>query len=210
VIRTFPGLLLTARKPEHGDIATIAHWLCDESFVANLYGAPDGTFDAAIDSAYGMLNANAADFSPNISLIASKLADQSPVGLIMLNNIDWRNRVAELNVAIGNASDRGKYYGPDLWLLSLLYGFFELNLRKLFGYVYEYNQQSHNLSLAAGELEGVLRQHRWAHDRCWDVMIYGLTKKRFSVFIEEEKDGLLRRHCRNGLFQMYGCDASHR
>ena len=105
-----------------------------------------------------------------------------------------------MNAAIGNATFRNAFYGGDLYLLGLMYCFYELNLHKVFGYTYSTNQSAIKLNGFGGKLNGILKQHVYKNGVFTDVMTYSLIKSEFEKFVSKQKLKLLKRHFKKGVF----------
>jgi RimJ/RimL family protein N-acetyltransferase len=65
-------------------------------------------------------------------VLSIETAEEVHIGTIGLNDIDWKNRQAELGIVIGNKSYWNQGYGTDAirTLLGLAFG--EMNLRRVF------------------------------------------------------------------------------
>ena len=192
------GLWLTLQKPEKGDIPVMIDWLQEPVFIANLFGNPDTPASQTISNIHRMLNDNAKDLTQNLTFIAHRY-DGVPIGLVMLNHINWKNRLAEMNLAIGNIEHRNTMYGGELYLLGLLMAFQELNLNKIYGYVYQSNSSSLRLSSFVGKQEGTLRNHYYGNGNYLDVNIISLFREEFDLFLTNEKETILRRYYEGGL-----------
>lgn len=192
------GIWLALQKPEKEDIPVMLNWLKDPAFIENIYGSPLAAPSQTISNIHRMLNDNARDVTGSLTLIGYRY-DGVPIGLFMFNNINWKNRSAELNAAIGSIEHRSAIYGGELYLLGLLVAFQELNLEKIYGYVYESNESSFRLSSFAGKKEGVLRKHFYRKGDYIDVTVFSLLRQEFEDFIEKGRKSILRRHHESGL-----------
>lgn len=81
------------------------------------------------------------------------------IGMIMLTDIDWKNRTAQLHQKVkAKIEDRKKNDVYDAMMGFLNYAFNELDMQCIYGYVLEYNFLSRKLALKCGlKEEGVLR-----------------------------------------------------
>lgn len=199
----YNGLILMLRKPEKEDMSVITTWLGDELFLKNLYGSPIDSYQNRFQRVHQFLNENAKDFSKNITLIAVDKIKQLPVGLLMFNHINWKHRNAEMNAAIGDPKFRNAIYGVDLYLLGLLISFFELNLHKIFGYTYTSNEAALKLNNFGGKVNGTLKKHVYRNGKFIDIVTHSILKKEFLSFIDEQKDKLLRKHTKRGVFDEF-------
>ncbi|GBF10826.1 MAG: GNAT family N-acetyltransferase [Tepidibacillus sp.] len=106
--------------------------------------------------------------------------EESYIGHISLHHIDWRNRVAELGIVIGDQKHLSKGYGTDAIKTLLHFTFMEMNLNKVVLRHYQFNERGHRAYLKAGfKEEGRLRQQLYRHGRFWDVIYMGILKDEF-------------------------------
>lgn len=194
------GLLLSLRKPEQQDIAILIQWLQDEGFVQNLYGMPYQTQGDVIKKVHGMLNQNAKDTTQTLTLLAEN-QKKEPIGLIIFQNLNWKNRNVEMNNAIGNAQYRQGLYGADLYLLGLTYAFTHLNLHKVFGYTYSSNTSAQKLNQFAAKVSGVLRKHVYKTGQFQDMVVFSILKRHFQEFLDTHKNGIAKKFIQSGMFQ---------
>jgi RimJ/RimL family protein N-acetyltransferase len=97
--------------------------------------------------------------------------DDRPIGNIALQDIDYRNRTAELGVYIGDAEFRGNGYGTEATLLLTSFAFGVLGFNNIMLRVYEYNQQAIRAYQKAGFIEiGRRHQSQFMNGRFWDTI----------------------------------------
>lgn len=102
------------------------------------------------------------------------------IGIVMLNHINWVNKTGEFGITIGNKEFQGKGYGSDALLTLLRYGFFELNLNRIWCEVYS-NNPAYKLYKKIGfKEEGKLRSHIFKNNNYYDSFILGMLKKEFQ------------------------------
>ncbi len=101
----------------------------------------------------------------------------SHIGNIWLYDIDWRHRKAELRVLLGQQQGQG--FGTQAIDLLCNYGFEKLNLHRIYAYVLAINPRARRAFEKVGfELEGILKQDRWATDHYTDVFVLGRLRER--------------------------------
>ncbi len=97
------------------------------------------------------------------------------VGNVWLWGIDARHRKAEVRILIGATDQVGKGLGTEALVLLTGYARERLNLHRLYAHVLSTNPRARRAFEKAGfQLEGVLRQDRWAGDRFADVFLMGM------------------------------------
>jgi RimJ/RimL family protein N-acetyltransferase len=105
---------------------------------------------------------------------AARLADDRLIGAVGLF-VDWPRRDAWVGIAIGERDFWGKGYGTDAMRLILLYGFTELNLRRVSLAVHSYNTRARRSYEKAGfVLEGVMRGDQLKEGKRSDSVFMGI------------------------------------
>lgn len=104
-------------------------------------------------------------------------ADNIPVGLIGLLNIDQKNKKAEYYISMGEVEYKGKGIATQASRLLLDYAFIELKLEKVFLYTEKENIGAQKLFEKVGfEKEGLLKNDLYHNGRFVDRYVYGLSK----------------------------------
>ena len=100
--------------------------------------------------------------------------DHVHVGNAWLWDIDRRHRKAELRVVIGHEAARGRGMGAEAIDRLCRHGFDRLGLHRIYAHVLSINPAARRAFERAGfELEGTLREDRWAVDRFVDSYVFG-------------------------------------
>lgn len=108
-----------------------------------------------------------------------KVAD-IPIGTCALMNVDTRNRHAELSIVIGEKDYWSKGYGTIIMKQLIDWGFFGLNLRRLYLHVFSFNTRAINLYEKLGfKQEGTMRDMVYRNGNYHDVLVYGLMKDEY-------------------------------
>lgn len=106
------------------------------------------------------------------------VADDVPCGTIGLLNIDRKNAKAELYIAMGDTSLKGKGVSTEASKLILNYGFSEMNLERIYLYTETENIAAQRLFEKIGFIkEGCLRDDILSHNQFVDRFIYGILRK---------------------------------
>ena len=107
-------------------------------------------------------------------LFAIEATGSHHVGNVWLWAIDPRHRNAEVRIVVGETQALGRGIGSEAIRLIADYARDRLNLRRLYAYVLATNPRARRAFEKAGfELEGTLRQDRWAGERYADVWLLG-------------------------------------
>ncbi|MGB9664391.1 MAG: GNAT family N-acetyltransferase [Ignavibacteria bacterium] len=106
------------------------------------------------------------------------LKDKTPIGLIAFLNIDEYHRKAELRKMIGVTKERGKGYGNEATKAWIEYGFFTLNLEKIYLTTINTNIKNIRINEALGfRVEGLMRNELKIDGEYFDVLQMSLLKE---------------------------------
>ncbi len=120
-----PRVTLAVPRPE--DFDEISDWFTDGTFIRNLDTDPARPLSGEeLEQTYRNINRD-TEFYFHIRTND----DDRLLGFVTIYNIDWRNQLGQLAIAIGDAEDRGQGFGTEALNLMLNYGFNELNLYKV-------------------------------------------------------------------------------
>jgi len=104
-------------------------------------------------------------------------SDQKPVGVSSLKGIHLVNRRAEFSIFIGDSGHRGRGVGRWATVETLRFAFEQLNLRRVFLEVYDFNTAAIELYKKVGfTVEGVLRSHSFKNGSYRDLVVMGILK----------------------------------
>lgn len=113
-------------------------------------------------------------------IIIEKETDKR-IGFGGYTNIDWINKKAEPNIAIGEVAAWGKGYGTEGLHLLLDYAFNVMGLNRMYGYVVEFNKAAIKMDLKAGfNNEGLLIEDVFLNGKFHNRIFMGVTKKQFN------------------------------
>lgn len=100
-----------------------------------------------------------------------------PVGNCGFNHTDWRCRLSELGIFIGEKSLWDKGYGTETMRLLLSHGFKTLNLNRIYLRVFETNPRAIHVYEKVGFVhEGRLRQAEYRDGRYIDVLFMSVLR----------------------------------
>src|SRR5438094_10267929 len=112
-------------------------------------------------------------------------------GMCNLQDIDMRNRHAELGVWIGPRSLRGLGYGGDAVRALLPYAFEVVHLEKVYLGVYDFNEAGIRSYERAGfRYEGRLRHQIYYQGRYWDEWPMRILRTEWDLASQPPADGL--------------------
>ena len=156
-------------------------WFNDETVCQ---GNAHHTFPYTIEQAHVYIQEANQDSSRLVLAIVC-CEDESHIGNITLDTINYINRTAQLAIIIGDKTSWGKGYGKEATHLICDHGFCTLNLNRIYCSTFETNIGMQKLADYLGMLkEGRRRQAVYKLGRYIDVIEYGVLKdeymKRFN------------------------------
>jgi RimJ/RimL family protein N-acetyltransferase len=109
-------------------------------------------------------------------VIADSLTE-AYIGEVILDPIDWKNRVGRIAIVIGSTELMGNGYGTEAMKLLIAFAFNEMNLNRLELEFYDFNERAHRCYLACGfREEGRLRERLYRNGRYVDVIQMGILR----------------------------------
>jgi RimJ/RimL family protein N-acetyltransferase len=104
-----------------------------------------------------------------------------PVGSTGFHSVDMKSRGAEIGISIGEKKYWNRGYGRDAMHLMLRHAFNDLNLNRVYLYVFETNERAKKAYLAAGFVEeGRLRQDIFKNGRYLDTFIMSVLRNEWQ------------------------------
>lgn len=119
---------------------------------------------------------HARSTDPDNKTYAIKVSENEEIiGIIGNAHYNKINRIADIFFYIGEKNMRRKGFGQDAVSLFSDFCFKEMNIHKLCGFVYEYNEASRRVFDKCGySVEGVLSNHWYKNGKYHDVYVFGL------------------------------------
>jgi len=106
------------------------------------------------------------------------LADDTLIGELVLDVVDWGGRDAFVGLSIGETEYWNKGYGTDVMNILLRFAFAEVNLKRVSLGVFEYNPRAIRSYEKAGfRHEGRLRHLLRREGRRWDNLYMGILRE---------------------------------
>ncbi len=108
--------------------------------------------------------------------------EHGAIGVVMLTDIDWKNRTAQTHSKITSRNNlRGKGYGTKASKALVKYAFEELNLHCLYIHTIDYNIAAQRVMEKCGfKKEGVLRERVYKNGKYHNVIVWSILKGEFN------------------------------
>lgn len=198
MINVAKGLFCNLQRPSIEDSKILIAWLQDPYLQDTVFGI-EPELEQAQEIVQRWIEENTKLFgADNLILIARHIKKDIPIGLVMLKNIDWRNRNVDIHYLIADEKYRDGPYGPEMVLTALVYLFHTLNFHKVYGYVYNNNVPSLNMATFAAKEEGILKNYTYVDGEWLNYHLYSINQQDFREFLNKNKTRFLRHHFNKG------------
>jgi [ribosomal protein S5]-alanine N-acetyltransferase len=118
----------------------------------------------------------------NLILAIILTNNNSHIGNIALQKIEFINRSADLSIIIGEKSLWGKGYAKEAAIVLISHAFLSLNLRRITCGTFDTNISMQYLARSLGMIEeGRRRQAVFKEGKYVDIIEYGLLKREFQT-----------------------------
>ena len=115
--------------------------------------------------------------STRMQFMAIRLSDGKTIGTVGFDNIDYRNQNAEMGSLIVDPEERRLHYGIDFAKTLIRYGFHELNLHRIYGRVFAFNNPTITAAEKVGfQVEGIARRAAFAAGEFHDVVLVAILR----------------------------------
>lgn len=104
--------------------------------------------------------------------------EHGAIGLVMLSDIDWKNRTAQFHSKIATSKEiRGKGYGTKATKALIKYAFEQLNLNLIYSHIIDYNIASQRAKEKSGfKKDGVLRNRIYKNGEYHNLIVWSIQK----------------------------------
>jgi RimJ/RimL family protein N-acetyltransferase len=173
------GKDLRLRAVDRTDLKRFVEWLNDREVTRNLLLYRPLSMGQEEQWYEGVLK-RAPDESPLVIEVLE--GDQwRMIGNCGLMDIDWRNRTAEIGIFIGEKDCWNKGYGRQAMALMVQHGFNNVNLNRIYLYVYETNLRGIRAYEHVGFVhEGRLRQAIVQDGQYIDVLLMSVLRSEWK------------------------------
>lgn len=164
--------------PTAADLPAITRWWADADFMRLYNTAPAAPRNEdQLSRRFDLSQTSNETF-----LFAIRpLDEETLLGLLEFDGVDWSNRTTFVSIGIGAAEHRGRGYGADAVRAGLRFAFHELNLHRVCLTVFSYNTTAIALYERLGFVrEGVYREHIERDGQRHDMILYGLLRREWE------------------------------
>jgi len=174
----YTGKLVQLRAYEKEDIEAAKNYINDPEIKHYLH--PGVPFPVTLSDETKFIEGISA-FKDNYSFAIDTLEGHY-IGGCGLNKVDWKNRVAEVGIFIGDKDYWGKGYGSDAMKVLIDFIFNEMNLNRIMLNVYGFNERAIKSYIKCGFVkEGVLRQALFKGGQYHDEIIMSILREEYGL-----------------------------
>ena len=107
---------------------------------------------------------------------------KNTVGFVGFDHIDYKNQQAEYgNLLIGGNNTVRKGYATEATLILLKYGFYELNIHRIYLKVFEWNKLAIQFYKKCGFIkEGILREANYSQGKFQNILLMSILRREFQ------------------------------
>ena len=174
----FEGTLTILRPLEGTDLERVYKWINDREVTRNLAARYPLSRK---DEVNWLENGPSNSYETGVRM-AIETKDGVHIGNLDLSEVKPEDRKAQLGVMIGEKDYWGAGYGTDAILTLLRFGFYDMNLNRIWLHVFEDNARAYACYLKCGfQEEGRLRQHYYAEGRYWDSIVMAILRHEYDA-----------------------------
>ncbi|MBI4322608.1 MAG: GNAT family N-acetyltransferase [Chloroflexi bacterium] len=163
------------RALERSDVERCHRWFNDPAVVEYL----PATYPVSMAQEQAIIERQTA--SSDDLYLAIEAENGQHIGSTGLHRINRRCLNAELRIAIGEKEYWGKGYGTDAVKALSAFGFDQMNLHKVYLYVFDFNLRGIACYRRCGfRQEGAWREHHYYGGKYCDVLTMGLLRAEFE------------------------------
>lgn len=176
----YVGEKVRLRPSEREDLPLFVEWLSNPEmrpFVTIRY------ISMAMEERWfeGLVSSVGGDSPGRLHFVIETLDDERPIGVVGLENINWRVRECEVGIIIGESEFWGRGYGTDAMRTVLEVGFHWYNLHRIFLYVVEDNARAIKSYEKCGFThEGRLRDKAVVAGEYRDLLVMSMLEDEFQ------------------------------
>lgn len=160
---------------ENSDLIKLQDYRNDFSVMRSASGGILYPFTA--DDQARAMSANSGYSAGEYQFALETKTDRILIGQCGFISVNWKNRVGELAILIGEKDYRNKGFGTDAIQVLCRFGFDELNLHKIKATVFDFNLPALRCYEKCGfEREGILKQEIYREGAYHDVVLLRLLR----------------------------------
>ena len=171
----YEGKLVRLRAFDNSDLMQCLSYSNDYEVMRGASGAV--LYPSTVDDEAREMGKSTAYTAGEYQFAVETLTDRRFIGKCGFTRVNWKNRLAEMAILIGEKEYRGKGYGRDAIRLLCRFGFEEMNLRKIKALVFGFNAPALRCYEKCGfQKEAVLKKEMYREGKYHDVIVLSLFR----------------------------------
>ena len=173
----YEGKLVRLRAFDSSDLMHCVDFSNDYSVMR---GASGGIlYPSTVDDEARAMGNNTSYTAGEYQFAIETLDGRLFIGKCGFTKVNWKNRLAEIAILIGDPACHGKGYGTDAIQTLCRFGFEEMNLHKIKALVFDFNRAAVRCYEKCGfQKEAVLKQEIYREGAYHDVIVMALFRDR--------------------------------
>ena len=172
----YDGKLITLRAFDNSDLLRSLSYSNDYEVMRGASGAI--LYPSTVDDEARNIAKNTSYTSGEYQFAIEARDSREFIGQCGFVKINWKNRVGEMAILIGEKAYRGRGYGQDAVSVLCRFGFDELNLHKIKALVFDFNAPALCCYEKCGfAREGILKEEIYREGAYHDVVCMALFRK---------------------------------
>lgn len=176
----YDGKLVRLRPPEAEDVPLFVQWLSNPEL---RYYVTIRYISEALEKRWfeGLVPSTGGAAPNRLHFVIETLEDRRPIGVVGLEDINWRDRNSEFGIIVGEPDFWGKGYGSDALRTILDVGFRWFNLHRIFLHVVAENARAIRSYEKCGFAhEGCLRDAVFIDGAYHDLLLMSVLAHEFN------------------------------
>ncbi len=170
----YTGKLTKLREYEKNDIEIVKSYINDPEIKSLLHAGVPYLYTLEDEMKW---YEECSALKDTYSFAIETLENMKYIGGCGINNVDWKNSIAEVGIFIGNKDYWGQGYGTDAMCTLINFIFNQMNINKIKLQVFSFNKRAIKSYEKCGfVVEGVLRQEIFRNGKYHDDIVMGLLK----------------------------------
>ena len=171
----YEGKLVRLRAMENADLLAFQDYSNDYAVMRGAYAGV--LYPSTMDDAARSMQKNTSFTAGEYQFAVESIAEKKLIGQCGFIKVNWKNRVGEIGILIGEKAYRNRGFGEDAVRTLCRFGFEEMNLRKIKASVIAFNAPALRCYEKCGfQKEGALEQEIYREGAYHDLVLMRLFR----------------------------------
>lgn len=180
-LQTNQNIKASVRLADRQDAQLLAKWMFDPDYLLYFGYLEKAPYEKQIDQILKLIAANQFVTAQRQTLIIENRESQTPIGFAQVADIDWKNRNCALEIYI-DPKHRAEQYSVQGSTLVFEYAFGQLNMHKVYSYVYSHNEAILTLQKSLKhDPEVVFEKHLQIDAKTYDIYVFAFYRNYYEA-----------------------------